>query len=254
MSERKDLELIAEGIEENRAMLRFAREQGIRAQITISAAFGCPFEGEIPAATILRWCRRLQDEAGIHSINLCDTTGMAYPALVHELVGLVRRSYPAANLALHFHNTRGLGLANVFAGLDAGVIHFDAALAGIGGCPYAPGATGNICTEDLIHALEVSGYRCGVDLDALIAETVATVKPAAAANRIHFSGSFFAAVSPSRTAGPLTSIIPRVEPATTTGRFSNRAASMAVATWVLSPISIRKKAEAVVQKMAQKPR
>ena len=81
---------------------------------------------------------------------------------------MVRQSSPEAEFALHFHNTRGLGLANVFAGLEAGVVRFDAALAGIGGCPYAPGATGNICTEDLIHALKVSGYQCGVDLDALI--------------------------------------------------------------------------------------
>lgn len=144
-----------------------AATAGMQVAASLSCSFGCPFEGEIPAATILMWCRRLQEEAGIHSISLCDTTGMAYPALVHDLVGLVRQSYPAANLALHFHNTRGLGLTNVFAGLDAGVTHFDAALAGIGGCPCAPGATGNICTEDLIHALEISGYRCGVDLDAL---------------------------------------------------------------------------------------
>lgn len=142
---------------------------GLRVAASLSCSFGCPFEGEIPAATVLRWCRRLQEEAGIHSVSLCDTTGLAYPALVHELVGLVGQSCPAVNLALHFHNTRGLGLANVFAGLDAGVIRFDSALAGIGGCPYAPGATGNICTEDLLHALEVSGYRCGVDLDGLIA-------------------------------------------------------------------------------------
>ncbi|PAW65837.1 MAG: hydroxymethylglutaryl-CoA lyase [Opitutia bacterium Tous-C1TDCM] len=145
-----------------------AAAAGMRVAASLSCSFGCPFEGEIPAATILKWCRRLQEEAGIHSISLCDTTGMAYPALVRDLVGLVRQSNPAINLALHFHNTRGLGLANVFAGLEAGVIHFDAALAGIGGCPYAPGATGNICTEDLIHALEISGYRCGIDLDGLI--------------------------------------------------------------------------------------
>jgi hydroxymethylglutaryl-CoA lyase len=145
-----------------------AATAGLRVTASLSCSFGCPFEGEMPAATILMWCRRLQEEAGIRSLSLCDTTGMAYPALVQELVGLIRRSSPEANLTLHFHNTRGLGLANVFAGLDAGVIHFDAALAGIGGCPYAPGATGNICTEDLIHALEVSGYRCGVNLDALI--------------------------------------------------------------------------------------
>lgn len=145
-----------------------AASAGIRVAASLSCSFGCPFEGEISAATILLWCRRLQEELGIQSISLCDTTGMAYPALVHDLVGLVRQSTPEVNLTLHFHNTRGLGLANAFAGLDAGVIHFDAALAGIGGCPYAPGATGNICTEDLIHALEVSGYQCGVKLDALI--------------------------------------------------------------------------------------
>ena len=146
-----------------------AATAGMRVAASLSCSFGCPFEGEIPAAKILMWCRRLHEEAGIRSISLCDTTGMAYPALVHDLVGLVRQSSPAVNLALHFHNTRGLGLANVFAGLDAGVVQFDAALAGIGGCPFAPGATGNICTEDLIHALEISGCRCDVNLDALIA-------------------------------------------------------------------------------------
>jgi len=145
-----------------------AAAAGLPVTASLSCSFGCPFGGEIPPTTIITWCRRLLQEAGIRSISLCDTTGMAYPALVHELVGLVRQACPEASLALHFHNTRGLGLANVFAGLDAGVIQFDAALGGIGGCPYAPGATGNICTEDLIHALEVSGYTCGVDLDALI--------------------------------------------------------------------------------------
>ena len=145
-----------------------AAAAGLWVTASLSCSFGCPMEGEIPAATVHAWCRRLSDEAGIRSITLCDTTGMAYPALVEELVGLVRQSSPAVEIALHFHNTRGLGLANVFAGLKAGVIHFDAALAGIGGCPFAPGATGNICTEDLIHALEVSGYQCGVDLNALI--------------------------------------------------------------------------------------
>jgi len=145
-----------------------AAAAGLRVTASLSCSFGCPMEGEIPAQTVQTWCHRLISEAGIRSITLCDTTGMAYPALVDELVGLVRQSSPEAELALHFHNTRGLGLANVFAGLEAGVVRFDAALAGIGGCPYAPGATGNICTEDLIHALKVSGYQCGVDLDALI--------------------------------------------------------------------------------------
>lgn len=145
-----------------------AAPAGMRVTASLSCSFGCPFEGEVPAATILMWCRRLHEEAGIHSISLCDTTGMAYPALVQDLVGRVRQSSPQVTLALHFHNTRGLGLANVFAGLDAGVVRFDAALAGIGGCPFAPGATGNLCTEDLVHALEISGYTSGIDLDALI--------------------------------------------------------------------------------------
>ena len=162
---RSSREASFEAIKEAAAM---AAAVGLPVTASLSCSFGCPMEGTIPAITVETWCQRLINEAGIRSISLCDTTGMAYPALVEELVGLVRRSSPEVDLALHFHNTRGLGLANVFAGLDAGVIEFDAALAGIGGCPYAPGATGNICTEDLIHALALSGYQCGVDLDALI--------------------------------------------------------------------------------------
>ena len=167
----------------NRANLRMSREAslqaireaaalagaaGMRVAASLSCSFGCPFEGEVPGAEILTWCRRLQDDAGIPSISLCDTSGMAYPALVKEVVGSVQDACRGITLALHFHNTRGLGLANVFAGLESGVIRFDGALAGIGGCPYAPGATGNICTADLVHALEVSGFPTGVDLDALI--------------------------------------------------------------------------------------
>jgi hydroxymethylglutaryl-CoA lyase len=168
----------------NRANLRMSREAslqaiceaaalattaGMRVAASLSCSFGCPFEGEVPVAAILTWCRRLQDDAGIQSISLCDTSGMAYPALVKKVVGSVRAACRGIALALHFHNTRGLGLANVFAGLESGVIRYDGALAGIGGCPYAPGATGNICTADLVHALEVSGYPTGVDLDGLIA-------------------------------------------------------------------------------------
>ena len=163
---RRSREASLQGIKEAAAL---AAAAGVRVAASLSCSVGCPFEGEIPAATVLRWCRRLQEEAGIASISLCDTTGMAYPALVTELAEGFRQACPAADLALHFHNTRGLGLANAFAGLAAGVHRFDAALAGIGGCPYAPGATGNICTEDLIHALTLSGYRCDVDLEALIA-------------------------------------------------------------------------------------
>ena len=149
----------------NRANLRMSREASLRA---IREAAALATTAGMRVAAILTWCRRLQDDADIHSISLCDTSGMAYPALVKEVVGSVRDVCRGNTLALHFHNTQGLGLANVFAELESGVVRYDGALAGIGGCPYAPGATGNICTAELVHALEVSGYPTGVDLDALI--------------------------------------------------------------------------------------
>jgi len=145
-----------------------ADQAGIRTTGSISCSFGCPMEGDIPEATIKEWCQRMIEEAGISSISLCDTTGMAFPAQVYDHVRRFRDQWPDIPLTLHFHNTRGLGMANVFAAIDGGATNFDAALAGIGGCPYAPGASGNMCTEDLVHALEVSGFACGINLDALI--------------------------------------------------------------------------------------
>jgi hydroxymethylglutaryl-CoA lyase len=105
---------------------------------------------------------------GAHGVTLCDTTGMAYPGQVAELTRAFRERWPGTELTLHFHNTRGLGLANVLAAIDAGADRFDASLGGIGGCPYAPGATGNVCSEEIVHALELMGYDTGVDLAALI--------------------------------------------------------------------------------------
>jgi len=146
-----------------------AREAGLPVNISLSCAFGCPMEGDVPEATVLEWSRRFIEEAGARGVTLCDTTGMAYPTQVARLAAQFRQRWPQAELTLHFHNTRGMGLANVLAAIDAGADRFDASLGGIGGCPYAPGASGNVCSEEIVHALELMGYDTGVDLAALIA-------------------------------------------------------------------------------------
>jgi hydroxymethylglutaryl-CoA lyase len=105
---------------------------------------------------------------GINRVSLCDTTGIANPAQVERLFSETRSRWPGLELTAHFHNTRGMGLANALAALEAGIDRFDASLGGLGGCPFAPGATGNVCTEDLVHMLENMGYATGVDLDALL--------------------------------------------------------------------------------------
>jgi hydroxymethylglutaryl-CoA lyase len=105
---------------------------------------------------------------GINQVALCDTTGIANPAQVEQLFGEVRSRWPSSEFTAHFHNTRGMGLANVIAALRVGITRFDASLGGLGGCPFAPGATGNICTEDLVHMLQAMGLETGVDLSKLL--------------------------------------------------------------------------------------
>jgi hydroxymethylglutaryl-CoA lyase len=135
----------------------------------LSTAFGCTLEGAIPDATLLRLAEGLM-AAGCDEVGLSDTTGYANPAQVKRLIQLVRGAVgEAAVTGVHLHNTRGLGLANVLAALDEGIVTVDASLGGIGGCPFAPGASGNIVTEDLAFMLEAMGYETGVDLEALIA-------------------------------------------------------------------------------------
>ena len=166
----------------NLANLRMTREQsfrqlaeviktigpsGVGINASLSTCFGCPMEGEIAEEELWRWVSRLL-EAGALGITLCDTTGMAHPSQVARVVGEYRRRWPAAVLTLHLHNTRGLGLANILAALTVGADRFDTALGGSGGCPYAPGATGNVCSEDVTHMLEALGYKTGVDLSALL--------------------------------------------------------------------------------------
>ncbi len=158
---------ILEGIAENRDMLRLAREGGLVPQVTISAAFGCPFEGAVPPETVARLAGEMAD-AGAVEIALADTIGVGVPAQVRDLVGRVREAAPAVRLRAHFHNTRGTGLTNAWAAYEAGVEVLDSSLGGLGGCPFAPRATGNIATEDLIYLLDSSGVSSGLDLDRLI--------------------------------------------------------------------------------------
>ena len=148
---------------------RLAEQMGVSVNLSLSCSFGCPMEGEVAEADVLAWCQRAAGELGIKALTLCDTTGMAYPTQVRRLIALFRERFAGTELTLHFHNTRGMGLANVLAGIAAGAERFDASFGGIGGCPYAPGATGNICTEEIVHALELMDYDTGVDLTKLIA-------------------------------------------------------------------------------------
>ncbi|WP_321878551.1 hydroxymethylglutaryl-CoA lyase [Paraburkholderia bannensis] len=166
----------------NRANLRMTREQsfaqlvdvidavrgtGVAINVSLSTAMGCPMEGDVSTSTVLDWMARFA-ERGVHGVTLCDTTGMAYPRQVRELCERAHAQFGALDLTLHFHNTRGMALANTLAALDAGIVRFDASLGGLGGCPYAPGATGNVCTEELVHMLELDGYDTGVNLAAVL--------------------------------------------------------------------------------------
>ncbi len=135
----------------------------------ISTAFGCPYEGDVPLERVM-WVAEQLLELTPRPIRLTlgDTTGMANPIQVTAIVEEFRRRFPDIRLGLHFHNTRGSGLANVLAGLMAGVVYFDASLGGLGGCPYAPGATGNICTEDTVNMLHDMNLSSGIDLEKLL--------------------------------------------------------------------------------------
>jgi hydroxymethylglutaryl-CoA lyase len=133
----------------------------------IATAFGCPFEGDVPETQVID-CVARYVELGVAGVTFGDTTGVANPAQVERMVRAASRRFVDLPLTLHFHNTRGMGLANVVAGLNAGVVRFEGCLGGLGGCPFAPGATGNVCTEDVVHMLQCMGYATGVDLDKLL--------------------------------------------------------------------------------------
>jgi len=153
------------------SMVKAAHEAGLRITMSLSTTFGCPFEGHVGEDVVLEFVERFR-ELGFDGISLADTTGMANPRQVHELTAKVLERFPPPNdtyYTLHFHNTRGMGLANVVAGIEAGVRSFDGSVSGLGGCPFAPGATGNICTEDMVNMLEDMGYDTRIDLAKLLA-------------------------------------------------------------------------------------
>jgi hydroxymethylglutaryl-CoA lyase len=146
---------------------RTAQAAGLRAQVTVSAAFGCPFEGEVPVTRVVEIAQRVA-AAGPFEVALADTIGAGVPSQVTEIVGRVREALPGMPLRCHFHNTRNTGVANAYAALEAGVTVLDASIGGTGGCPFAPSATGNLPTEDLLYMLTRMGIHTGVDLEALI--------------------------------------------------------------------------------------
>jgi len=158
---------IDEGIASWLEIAAAARVAGIRAQITISTAFGCPFEGEVPVAKVREIAERLAAGAP-DEIAVADTIGVAVPTQVTEVIGALGAALPQVRLRAHFHNTRNTGLANAYAAVMAGVRTLDASCGGIGGCPFAPAATGNIPTEDLVYMLQRMGVETGVDLPALL--------------------------------------------------------------------------------------
>jgi hydroxymethylglutaryl-CoA lyase len=166
----------------NLANLRMSRAQSFAAlsevigmvdgraaiNVSLSTAFGCPMEGDVAEATVLDLAQRFSD-LGVRGVTVCDTTGMAHPTQVRTMCDALQQRLPAAlELTLHFHNTRGMGLANVLAAVQGGIVRFDASLGGLGGCPYAPGASGNIASEDAIHMLQAMGHDTGIDLERLL--------------------------------------------------------------------------------------
>ena len=166
----------------NRANLRMDREKSVAAlcevirfvdgrtpiNVSLSTAFGCPMEGDVPQSVVEQYVQRFAD-LGVRGISICDTTGMAHPAQVSKMAENLLRKFDSVQLTFHFHNTRGMGLANILAAVQSGITRFDGSLGGLGGCPYAPGASGNISSEDAIHMLDAMGYETGIDLDALLA-------------------------------------------------------------------------------------
>jgi hydroxymethylglutaryl-CoA lyase len=145
-----------------------AHDAGTPVEAIVSTAFGCPYEGDVPETRVAGLAAQLRD-GGADRLSFGDTTGMATPSRVETLLdALTAVGIAPTEISLHFHNTRGTGLANVLIALSRGVTRFDASIGGLGGCPYAPGATGNIVTEDLVHMLEDMGVGTGVDLEALI--------------------------------------------------------------------------------------
>jgi len=136
--------------------------------VSLSTSFGCPMEGDVAEEVVEEFAKRFAD-LGVRGLTICDTTGMANPAQVTKMSEAIQKQLPNTQITMHFHNTRGMGLANVLAAVQSGISRFDGSLGGLGGCPYAPGASGNISSEDAIHMLDAMGYDTGMDIPRLLA-------------------------------------------------------------------------------------
>ena len=148
-------------------VIRLAHDAKVAVNVSLSTSFGCPMSGMTPLSELMHWIDHFANE-GVRGISICDTTGMANPQHVKEVCEQAQSKYPAMEWTLHFHNTRGMGLANALAAVEVGINRFDSSLGGLGGCPYAPGATGNICTEELVHMFDLMGYNTNMNLDLLL--------------------------------------------------------------------------------------
>ena len=148
-------------------VIALARQAKLPVNVSLSCVFGCPMEGEVPQESVLGWIERFA-ALGVQGITLCDTTGMAYPTQVQALCEAALGPFAQLDFTAHFHNTRAMGLVNTIAALETGIRRFDMSLGGIGGCPYAPGASGNVATEDVVHMLQCVGYDTGIQFDGLL--------------------------------------------------------------------------------------
>jgi hydroxymethylglutaryl-CoA lyase len=158
---------IAESVVKLEATAEVAHRGGKPVYAGISCSFGCPFEGEVPVAQLESVVSRLVD-LGAKGIGLADTTGMANPAQVSRVFEHLMPRFSGVEWTLHTHDTRAMAIPNILAAMEIGVTNFDGSMGGLGGCPFAPGASGNVCTEDLVHCLWAMGVETGIDLDALV--------------------------------------------------------------------------------------
>jgi len=158
---------IAESLDRLGAVLRVSAAGKLHVGCGISTSFGCPFEGDVPLAQLERVVGRLI-EMGARAVGLADTTGMANPRQVGRVLEHLIPRFPGIEWTLHTHDTRAMAIANILAAMEHGVTNFDASIGGLGGCPFAPGASGNVCTEDLVHCLHAMGVQTGIDLDRLV--------------------------------------------------------------------------------------
>ncbi|MBI0579370.1 hydroxymethylglutaryl-CoA lyase [Neobacillus cucumis] len=159
--------LTKEAMEGFAPIIELAEKHDVKVGGSISVAFGCSFEGKVPINRLGDIVERYIGY-GIEEISLADSTGMANPRQVYQTVGQLRNKFPEMTFTMHLHNTRGMAIANAVAAMQQGIVHFDSSITGLGGCPYAPGATGNVATEDLVHTLSEMGIETGIDLGTIL--------------------------------------------------------------------------------------